>query len=313
LKNSQPAVPNSRTRQGETPLKGVALLVVATVLFSVSDVMAKALTQSLPVIEVVWLRYVAFVGLAVWLDVRAGPGRFRVRWPGLQLVRGLGLVGSAIVFVMALQRMPLAETAAISYVSPALITILSVPVLGEKVGWARAAAVVAGLIGVLLVMRPGTSAFQLAALLPVASATCWSVASVVTRKIAPFERATTTLLWSAVIGLIVLCLLMPAVAVWPTPGQWALGLALGVIASAGQYLIVLAYRHAAASLLAPFSYLQLIWSTVLGWLVFSAWPDRWTLLGAAIIVASGLVMAGRERSGRRREPEAEPGRDQEAL
>jgi drug/metabolite transporter (DMT)-like permease len=287
-------------RRPDNPLRGVALLVVATVFFSLSDTMAKLLTRSLPVAEIAWLRYVAFVALAAWLDVRSGAGRFRVRRPGLQVLRGLGLVGSAIFIILALRRMPMAESSAISYVSPALITILAVPVLGETVGWRRWTAVAVGLLGVLVVVRPGTAAFQPAGLFAVACALCWAIASVVTRKISGSERATTTLLWSAVVGLIVLSAMLPGVAVWPRPGELAMGLALGMIASTGQYLMVLAYRHAGASLLAPFSYLQLIWATVLGWLVFGAWPDGFTLLGAAIIVVSGIYMVGRERAKKAR-------------
>ena len=289
----------------DNPLRGVVLLVVATIFFSASDTMAKVLTASLPVTEIAWLRYVAFVVLAVWLDARSGPGRFRARRPALQLVRGVGLVGSAIFIMLALRRMPMAETSAISYVSPALITILSIPVLGEVVGLRRWAAVVVGLLGVLVVVRPGTAAFQPAGLFAVACALCWAIASVVTRKISGVERATTTLLWSAVVGLVVLSAMLPAVAVWPRPGDLALGLLLGVVASTGQYLMVLAYRHAGASLLAPFSYMQLLWATAMGWLVFGAWPDGFTLAGAAIIVGSGLYMANRERT--RQLPAPQPG------
>ena len=201
-------------RRADTPLRGVALLVVATVFFSVSDAMAKFLSQSLPIVEIAWLRYVAFVVLAASLDMRSGPGRFRVRRPVLQVLRGLGLVGSAICFMLALQRMPMAETAAISFVSPALITILSIPILGEVVGVRRWVAVVVGMIGALVVMRPGTSAFQPAAVFALGCALCWSIASVLTRKISAAERATTTLLWSAVVGLVVLSAMLPAVAVW---------------------------------------------------------------------------------------------------
>lgn len=280
----------------DSPVRGVALLLAATVLFSVSDTMAKYLSQTLPVIEIAWIRYVAFVGLAVWLDLRSGRGRFRVHRPGLQVLRGFGLVGAAILFMMALQHMPIAEATAINFIAPGLITILSIPILGEVVGRRRWAAVVVGLLGVMVVVRPGTEAFQPAALLPLASATCWAVAAVLTRKMASTERATTTLLWSAVVGLVVLSLMLPGAAVWPEPWQLGFGLLLGIIASTGQYLMVLAYRHAAASLLAPFSYMQLLWSTAMGWLVFAALPDGFTLLGAVVIVASGLFMMGRERA-----------------
>jgi drug/metabolite transporter (DMT)-like permease len=189
----------------------------------------------------------------------------------------------------------MAEAAAVSFASPILITVLSVPVLAEVVGLRRWMAVAAGLLGVLVVVRPGTAAFQPAALFALASSVCWSTASVLTRKMAAGERATTTLLWSAVSGFVVLSAMLPGQAIWPAPAHLALAVVLGVVASSGQYLLVLAYRYAAASLLAPFSYLQLIWATVLGWLVFGALPDGMTLLGAAIIVASGLYTAGRER------------------
>ena len=172
--------------------------------------------------------------------------------------------------------------------------------LGEVVGLRRWAAVVAGLVGVLVVMRPGTAAFQPAAVFAVASATSWSVAAVLTRKLAG-DRASATMLWSAGSGMIVLTLLLPGAAVWPSAFGLGLGLFLGIAASTGHYLLVLAYRHAAASLLAPFGYLQLIWSTALGWLVFAAWPDGWTFVGGAIIAGSGLYMASRERTRRGRD------------
>ena len=284
----------------DNPLRGIGLIVTATILFSFSDTMAKYLSQSLPVVEIAWIRYVAFVGLAGSLDARSGPGRFRARRPALQVLRGLGLVGSAIFYMLAIRSMPMAEAAAVSFVSPVLITILSVPVLGEVVGARRWVAVVVGLLGVLVVVRPGTAAFQPAALFALLSSLCWAGASVLTRKMSVAERATTTLLWSAVTGLVVLSVMLPAEAIRPSADKLALCVVLGVVASTGQYLMVLAYRHAAASILAPFSYLQLIWATALGWLVFGAWPDFWALVGATVIVVSGLYTASRERL--RREP-----------
>lgn len=287
--------PGASLLSTNTPLRGIGLIVLSTILFTMSDTMTKYVSQTLPVIEIAWIRYVTFFGLGVLMASRSGVAHLRVRRPLLQVLRGLALVGTAILFMAALQRMPMAETAALSFMSPLIITILSIPMLGEQVGPRRWAAVVAGLTGVLMVARPGAVAFQPAALLVVGSSLSWAIAAVLSRKIAGSDRASTTLLWSAATGLVVLTVLLPAHAVWPNPIELTLALLLGTIASTGQYLVILAYRHAAASLLAPFSYAQLIWSTAAGWLVFGAWPDSWTLLGVAVIAASGLAMAGSER------------------
>lgn len=288
----------------DNPLRGIALLIGATMFFSVSDSIAKLLGQSLPAIEITWIRYVVFVVMAAMLMLPRGPlgtrtvlllRRLKVRSPWLQLARGLGLVLSAVLFIEALKFLPLADASSVGFVSPLLITALSVPLLGEVVGIRRWLAILVGLCGVLVIVQPGTGAFQPAALLVVASSSAWAVASVLTRKMASTDDAATTLLYSAVSGLVLLTALLPFDYVPPDGRQVLLCLALGIIASTGQYLMVLAYRYAAASLLAPFSYVQLIWATTLGWLVFDALPDRWTLLGAAIIVASGLYTVNRER------------------
>ncbi len=287
--------PGASLLSTNTPLRGIGLIVLSTILFALSDTLTKYVSRTLPVIEIAWIRYVTFVGLGVLMASRSGVAHLRVRRPLLQVLRGLALVATAILFMAALQRMPMAETAALSFMSPLLITILSIPMLGEQVGPRRWAAVVAGLVGVSMVARPGAVAFQPAALLVVGSSLSWAIAAVLSRKIAGSDRASTTLLWSAATGLVVLTVLLPTQAVWPSPIELTLALLLGTIASTGQYLVILAYRHAAASLLAPFSYLQLIWSTAAGWLVFGAWPDSWTLLGVAVIAVSGLAMAGSER------------------
>jgi drug/metabolite transporter (DMT)-like permease len=176
-----------------------------------------------------------------------------------------------------------------------LITILSIPLLGESVGPRRWGAVAAGMVGMLVVVRPGMGGFQPAALFGVASAFCWALALIITRKISNSDTPQTTVLWSAAIGTAVLTLMLPFQAIWPTPTQLGLSLVLGFVASGGQWLVILAHRLAPASLLAPFFYGQLIWVTALGFLVFGSLPDRWTLTGAGIIIASGLYTAHRER------------------
>ena len=279
----------------DRPLRAMLTILGAVFCFTMSDAMAKWLGRSLPVVQINWVRYLVFVPFALVLVRSTAGGRLRVRYPGLQLARGVLLAVSALMFVAAIQLMPLAEATSVGFVSPLLITGLSVLVLGEVVRLRRWMAIVVGLLGVLVIVRPGTEAFQPAALLVLGSSSSWAVAVVLTRRMAGLDPTATTLLWSAVVGLAAMSLVLPFEWVWPAPADWALGIALGLVASAGQYLMVQAYRFAPASLLAPFSYSSLLWSTLLGWALFGGLPDIWTLAGAVVIVASGLVAARPER------------------
>lgn len=279
----------------------IAQVLVGVMLFSVSDTMAKYLRQSLPAVEIAWLRYTVFLLFGVTL---AGRRRFAGLWPrraSLQVLRGVTLLGSAVLFITGLSYLQMAEASAISFVSPAFITALSVLFLREQVGVHRWTATLVGLIGVVVVIRPGTGALQTAALFPLASAACWAVAMIATRLIGAQDRSETTLLWSAGVGLAILTAALPFDFVPPSWGQVGLGLCLGVTASSGQYLLILAYRRATASVLAPFSYLQLLASTALGYAVFGSVPDAMAFAGAAIIIGSGLYIVYRERLRARQE------------
>lgn len=276
-------------------LRGIVLSLLSTTVFAASDTIAKVLTESLPVIEITWIRYMIFVIFAGGLAHSAGVHALWPRSPTLQVVRGLCVAGSAVLFVFGVSSMQIAQASTISFISPLMITVLSIPVLGEVVGLRRWAATAAGLLGVVIVARPGTGGFQPAALFGVASSACWALALVITRKMATTERSTTTLAWTAGVGAVVLTALLPFVFVPPSVPHLLLALVVGVLSSAGQWLVVLAHRWAPASVLAPFSYSQLIWATISGWLVFNNLPDEWTLVGAAIIIASGLYTAHRER------------------
>ncbi len=291
----RPEPPEVPAPRSDDPLRGVPLILAAVTIFSVSDALAKHLGQSLPPVEVAWMRYATFLLLTLAPVLRGGAAGLRSKTPALQVLRGLALVGSALSFIFALRFLPLAEATAINFVSPIFITALSIPVLGEVVGVRRWAAVAVGLAGVLVVVRPGGGAFGAEALLPVLTAASWALAVVATRKMAGADRPATTLFWSAAVGFVVLSALLPFDFVVPSAAQVGLGLLLGVISSAGQWLIVLAYRHAAASVLAPFAYFQLLSSALLGFLAFGAAPDGWTLVGAGVIAASGLYTAHRER------------------
>lgn len=275
-------------------LRGILLILCAVALFSLSDTLAKVLRQSLPAVEVAWLRYVVFAVFAVVLAVRSRAG-LRPRRPGLQALRALTLLGSAVLFITGLSHLQVAEATAISFIAPAFITALSIPLLGEVVGVRRWAAMLAGLLGVLVVIRPGAGALTAGAVFPLCSALCWAATVVITRRMGTADRAETTLFWSAVAGLLVLTALVPSGFVPLTAGQLGVALVLGACSSVGQYLVILAYRRVSASVLAPFSYAQILSSTGMGLLVFGAVPDRWTFAGAAIVILSGLYMAQRER------------------
>lgn len=279
----------------DDPIRGIVLAVSATVLFATSDTISKYLSGSMPIIEFIWIRYALFLVMAIGL-VKRGPRRAaRPRNPRQQILRGACVVTSSVLFVFGTRSLTMAEATTISFLSPVLITLLSIPLLGEAVGLRRWGAVVAGLLGMLIVVRPALGGFQPAALFCVASSFCWAMALIITRRIANSDLPQTTVLWSAVIGTAALTVLLPLQAIVPNPRQLALSLAMGVVASAGQWLVILAHRVAPASMLAPFFYGQILWATLSGLVVFGSLPDRWTLLGASIIVASGLYTAHRER------------------
>lgn len=270
-------------------------MLAATVLFSLSDTMAKYVTQSVPAVELASIRYAVFVLMAASPLLRDRRASMRSRRPLLQVVRGVGVVGSAVFFILSLAHLPIAEATAINFITPLLITALAVPILGEVVrlqGWL---AVLVGFVGMLVVVRPGVHGLHPSALLVLASSLCWCVAMLITRRLVGIDRSTVTLLWTAVSGLILLLTVLPfylAPLTWRLAG---LSLAVGVVASGGQWLAVLAYRHARATVLAPLTYAQLIWSSVLGLIVFGTIPDHWVYVGAVIIAASGVYVVHLER------------------
>jgi drug/metabolite transporter (DMT)-like permease len=284
----------------QEPVAGILLALAAVCLFSLSDTTSKVLTESLPVVEIAWLRYVAFVALVLPVLLYRGRKSLVSRRPGLEVLRGLGVVGSSILFNYGVAVLPIADATAMSFASPLFITALSIPLLGETVGIRRWSAVVIGFAGILIVARPGTSAFEPAAIFPLLSSMSWSIAMIITRKMSGADSATTIMAYTAFIGFLVLSLLLPLVWVAPTPREIVLGLCVGATSTAGHWLLIPAYRRADASVVAPVSYSQIIWASLLGLLVFGAVPGPATLAGAAVVAASGIYMAHRERAVARR-------------
>ncbi|MEZ0167356.1 DMT family transporter [Microvirga sp. TS319] len=279
----------------DTTFAAIGLAVLSTIFFAMGDVTAKVLTGMLPAIEVTWLRYVVFCLVVVpTVFIARGATAMQTQRLRLQIIRALAMAGSSVLFILGLGHLQMAEATAINFISPLFITALSIPLLGERVGIRRWAAAALGFLGVMLVVQPGGSAFQLAALLPIGAALSWAVAAIVTRRMIS-ERPEATLAWSAAVGLITLSAFVPFN--WRTPAVGEIGLAvlMGAFSTTGHWLIILAYRKAAASTVAPFSYVQLLFAGLLGFAVFGTVPGAMTLAGGVVIAASGLYTAHRER------------------
>jgi drug/metabolite transporter (DMT)-like permease len=278
----------------DKPFRGIVLMLLAMAVFSTMDGISKLLTAQLHPVEIAWGRFL-FVTVILLPVLIARPRALVTRYPQQHMLRGVCMLGSSLFFVAALAHLPIAEASAIGFVAPLLITALSIPLLGEQVGIRRWSAVVVGFIGVLVVMRPGTSAFDPAVLFPAASAACWALGIIITRQMQGRDGVLTTLAWSTGIGFAILCL-----AVWPfwrapTPLEWALLATMGALSTGGQILLIASFRYAGASLLSPFSYSQMIWATLIGFFAFGQLPDAATWIGAAIIIASGIYTLHRER------------------
>jgi drug/metabolite transporter (DMT)-like permease len=295
-------------RHADRPLRGILMIVGSTLFLASSDAMAKYLSRSLPAVEIAWLRFLVFVLIMLPVVLAPASGHaMRSARPVMQVFRGLGMLFSSIFFIVGLGYLPIAEAAATSFIAPVFVTGLSIAFLGEKVGIRRWIATIAGLAGVLVVVRPGTATFDPAAVFPILSALGWAVALVLTRKISGADRAITTMAYSAIVGFLILSVLVPFYWITPNWQHILIGTAIGVSSTAGHWIVVMAFRYADASVLAPFSYIQLVWVTLLGFFVFGEVPDSWTFAGAGLIICSGLYTAHRERM-RRMLPqlEAEP-------
>ena len=278
-------------------LRGILLMVSAIGFFVLMDTIAKYLSQWYPVPGIVWARYVINLGiLLAWLAARGELGRIRTARPGIQLARGCLLASATFLYFTSLSVLPLADAAAISFVLPLFVAVLAVPMLGERLDGSRTIAIFIGLAGALVIVRPGTDVFTPYALLPVAMAACNALYQVLTRKIAGEEHPLTSLVWGAIVGAVLLSAVAPIY--WKTPDvgwHWVLLGIIGLLASIGHYLLIRAYDYAGATLLAPYSYTVMVWAVLLGFLVFGQLPDRWSVGGMAVIIASGMFLASRQR------------------
>ncbi len=242
-----PDITASGGSEPERKLVGILAFLACTALFPISDTAAKSLTAGLPAIEVAWLRYLVFVTMTVPILLR-GRGVLRTRRPGLQIGRAVASAASTVIAILSFSFLPVAESTAISFVAPVAVTAMAALFLGEKVGLRRWVAALVGLAGVVVIVQPGTSAFQLASLIPLFGSLA-SAASTITTRMVRAERPDATLFYSAVIGFLVLSVIVVFQWRMPTWPQVAIGGFVGFFATLASLMQVYAYRHAPASLL----------------------------------------------------------------
>jgi drug/metabolite transporter (DMT)-like permease len=266
--------------------------------FACLNAMSKTLsTSGYPVIQVIWARYVfAFVFMLAMFLPRSGRQLFAIRRLWTQVLRGMLLFFSSYLFFHGVVYLPLATAAAISLSSPIIVTALSPKLLGEQVGPRRWAAVGVGFVGALIVVRPGHANFEWHALLIVASTICSSFYQLFSRRYGQTERPDASATVATIVGTLAASPFVPFEWMAPT-SAWhaALFVGMGIMAGTGHYFLTIAYSQAPASVVTPFNYTQLIGSTILGYAVFGDFPDFWTWIGAAVIIASGLYIGYRER------------------
>jgi drug/metabolite transporter (DMT)-like permease len=293
--------------QSHVPPQAVLLIVAALLCFTLIDAIIKLLTQRYPVPLLVFARWgVQVVALLLWLVPAMGTRLFRSRELPLQLARGVLLLGASLCFFNALKFLPLAEVTALTYLSPMLVALLSAVFLHERLTALRVAMIAAGLLGMLLIVRPGGEVFHGAALLALAAAGFNAAFQILTRKLAA-EDARVTLVYPAIVGTVLMSFATP----WTGIEQaipWvdvALIVVAGLVGTFGHFLFILAFQRAPASGLTPFTYVQLVWATVVGWAIFGRLPDAFSLAGMLVIAGSGLVVVLHERR-RSRLPVAVP-------
>ena len=275
----------------EHPFKGVLFILAAVFLFAGSDALSKYLTQFYPVVLVLWVRYVVHVLLMlIALRPKSIASLFETANPKLQLVRGLCMACTNLLFISALRFIPLAEGTSIVYLTPLIVTVLSGPLLGARVGRLQWVAVLIGFMGVLLIVRPGGALFHPVALLALGAACSFSLYQLVTRKLNRTDSANVSNFISGLVSVAVTSLLLPFFWTMPTLYFGCLMVALGFSALVSHLFMTHAYHHAEPSTLAPFTYLQLPFAGLIGYVLFDHIPDTLAFVWLFVIALGGLLV-----------------------
>jgi len=282
--------------EATTTGRGIPWIMLATFLFVTMDAMVKALLRDgLELPQVIWGRYFFHVLLLV---IVLAPKIRTVAQSGnlkLQLVRSVLMLLTTSLFFAGLLFVPLADASAMMLISPLVVTALAMPVLREPVGPRRWAGVVIGMLGAAIIMRPGSEFMSLGILLPAAAACSYAIYQVSTRLLSQADSILTTLFYTALVGAVITSIVTPFYWKSPAPEVWVLLIAIGVCGGIGHFALIKALALSPASVISPYGYLNLIWATLYGFILFAELPDTWTIVGAGIITGSGLYVYHRER------------------
>lgn len=288
-----------RPAETATPSSAILLIFASGLFFSALDASAKHLvTSGMAAPFVTWVRFTMHAVLVLIIfKAWQRPEKLVAKNLKMQILRAVFMFGSTIFNFAALQTLQLAETVSINFASPMVITALAGPLLGEWAGWRRWLAVGVGFIGVVVITRPGFGDFGIGYVYSICAMLSSSMYTIMTRKMGGSETAESLILYSAVVPAVFMLPAVPFTASMPAQWyDWLILLGLGFFGGFGHWLLIKAYQRATATALAPYPYLQLVWMIILGWLIFDQFPDKWTLVGGAIIVASGLYIVHREHT-----------------
>ena len=273
-------------------------MMATLLLFCAQDALAKHLTRDYSVEQVVGVRFAISLGLMLIFLRRRAITLLRPARVPLEIARGLLLVASSYLFIMGTARMPLADAMTIGFVGPLLLTALSVPFLGEQVSRRRWIAIAIAFIGVIIVFQPGGGGVGWYGLFPLGSAISFAFVQVITRLLHRTDAPLTMLLYTTIVGFVTTA--FAAAFYWTPPDLigWFWMAILGATAGMSHWMMIEAFQRAPASTLAPFSYTQIVWAALIGWLVFGDAPTIWTLTGGAVIIGCGLFVLFDERRNR---------------
>jgi len=282
----------------DNPRLGIMLMVATMTVFAIQDGVSRYLAENYNVITVVMIRYIFFMLFVLAYSARQQGGIGAVACTnqlGLQIGRGVLMVAQICIAILSFSTVGLVHFHAVFASYPLIVTALSVPILGEQVGWRRWTAVLVGFCGVLLILRPGTSVFSSASILPVVAAAMMAVYGIMTRFAARRDTANTSFFWTAIAGGAAMMVIAPFFWVPPQGGDWVWMGILCLTGTGGHYLLIRALDATKASTIQPFAYLQLVFASSIGVLVFDDRLDPMLIAGSSIIVGSGLFALQRER------------------
>lgn len=277
--------------------QSAALLVCMAAFFlAIHDAMARHLIATLPVVMLIWVRYfLQAVLMSAWGWARSGPTVFSTRHLGLHFVRAQCLVALSVCFIVGLKYVPLAEATALNFLSPLFVLVISRLVLRESVVLSQWAAVAVGLAGVLMIVRPGGELFVPAALLPCSAAFFLSIYQLVTRAASRFDSPATSTIWLGIFAFLIASFALPLVWVTPTLDDLSWMLPMGLAGTFAHWLLASAYVSASPSFLAPFSYIQIVFSVFFGFVLYSTFPSFAALGGVLLISIGGLIAIKRHK------------------